>query len=88
MLLACTHYPLLTASFKKTFPNYTQVITQGEIIAESLSDYLQRHPEVENALSKTSGISFYTTDDANDFNEKAKIFYGEEVQSSHISIEE
>lgn len=86
ILLACTHYPLLMEKIKQFVPPGTSIISQGEIVAESLADYLQRHPEIETNCSKQGGSSFYTTDDAADFDSKAAIFFGKPVKSSHLSL--
>ena len=45
ILLACTHYPLIKKRIEKFLPADIKVIAQGEIVAESLKDYLQRHLE-------------------------------------------
>ncbi|RZK33127.1 MAG: glutamate racemase, partial [Pedobacter sp.] len=39
VLLACTHYPLLLPKLKQVFPDYISILTQGEIVANSLVDY-------------------------------------------------
>ena len=57
------------------------------IIAEGLGDYLQRHSEIESGLLKNKQVNFYTTDDVSDFNEKAKLFYGECVNCGHVNME-
>ncbi|MEJ7682616.1 MAG: glutamate racemase [Segetibacter sp.] len=41
ILLACTHYPLLKNKFEQFLPNAVTVISQGNIVAESLADYLE-----------------------------------------------
>jgi glutamate racemase len=81
ILLACTHYPLLLNKIKEYTPVGTKIITQGEIVANSLIDYLQRHPEIESLCSKGTNRDFYTTDSTEDFNQHASVFYGENVQS-------
>ncbi|RYZ23697.1 MAG: glutamate racemase [Chitinophagaceae bacterium] len=86
LLLACTHYPLLRDKIRQFAPEGVQVLAQGEIVAESLEDYLQRHPEIETRVTKGGGRSFYTTDSSSDFNEKATIFFGEKVASSHVDL--
>jgi glutamate racemase len=84
LLLACTHYPLLKEKIEKHLPPHVKLLSQGEIVAESLSDYLERHPEIEHRLSKNGGRSFYTTDSAEDFNAHASAFFGEPVLSKSI----
>jgi glutamate racemase len=86
LLLACTHYPLLKEKIRKYLPKGVQVIAQGEIVARSLQDYLHRHPEIENRITKNSQRFFYTTDSAEDFNTHATIFFGNPVQSKHLEL--
>ena len=86
ILLACTHYPLLKDRFEHFLLNNINVISQGNIVAQSLADYLNRHPEIEEKCSKTSSILFYTTDSAEAFNKQAAVFYGQSVSSNHIDL--
>lgn len=86
ILLACTHYPLLTDKIKQFIPASCAVISQGNIVAEGLVDYLQRHPEMEAKCSKEGRLQFFTTDSATDFDTKAAIFYGKSVKSTHLAL--
>lgn len=86
LLLACTHYPLIKKRIEKFLPKKIKVIAQGEIVADSLQDYLQRHTEIETQLSQNKTIQFYTTDSAEDFNNKAIIFYGEATNAKHVEL--
>jgi glutamate racemase len=86
LLLACTHYPLLKDRIEKHLPDGVKLISQSDIVATSLVDYLNRHPEIESVITKDSARKFYTTDAAADFNKKATIFFGEEVVSQHLDL--
>eukprot|EP01137_Pigoraptor_chileana_P003383 Opistho-2@2498 len=86
VLLACTHYPLLMDKIKKHLPAGINVIAQGDIVANSLADYLQRHPEMESRLSTGSKMKFYTTDDVKDFDSHASVFFGRAVSSEHLHL--
>ena len=86
ILLACTHYPLLMDAIKKLVPYGTTVLSQGEIVANSLANYLQRHSWMEKRLSKGGKVSFFTTDDAADFDAKGSLFYGKPVKSTHLNM--
>lgn len=86
ILLACTHYPLLEKKFTHFLPDNFTVISQGNIVAESLSDYLKRHPEIDEKCSKNGNILFYTTDSAEEFDKQASIFYGHNVASKHVDL--
>ena len=86
ILLACTHYPLLIDKIKKALPASVTVLSQGEIVAHSLEEYLQKHPEMEDRCSKNGQISFFTTDSPEDFDNHAAVFYGKPVKSQHLSL--
>jgi glutamate racemase len=86
LLLACTHYPLLKKKIESFLPAGTTLISQGEIVATSLVDYLERHPEIEEKCSKKGSRVFYTTDSPEDFDEHARLFYGEPVKSFHTDL--
>ncbi|MEO6229977.1 MAG: glutamate racemase [Ferruginibacter sp.] len=86
VLLACTHYPLLINKIKKYLPANTTVLSQGVIVADSLQDYLNRHPKIANKCSQNGNLSFFTTDATDDFDAKAAIFYGKPVKSTHLAL--
>ena len=62
-LLACTHYPYVKEDVEQALGPDVQVFDQGKIVAKSLKDYLERHPEIESKLSRTQKHSYYTTGD-------------------------
>ncbi len=86
LLLACTHYPLIQDKIKAYLPPNIQVLAQGDIVANSLVDYLHRHPEMEQNLSKGQTKLFYTTDDTAEFDRHASRFFSAPVTSSHVSV--
>ena len=81
ILLACTHYPLLLPVIKRHVHPAIQIISQGDIVAESLVFYLKRHPEMADRLSKSAKIDFFTTGDTNHFRHAAGVFWGKEVSA-------
>ena len=86
ILLACTHYPLLTKKIREFLPVGISIVSQGEIVSNSLVDYLKRHPEMESLCSKNGQRKFFTTDDPADFDAHASIFFGEVLHSTHIEL--
>jgi glutamate racemase len=86
LLLACTHYPLLKEKIQKHLPRNVKLISQGEIVAESLKGYLNRHPEIEKRISQQAKRVFYTTDSTEDFDNKATIFFGERIEARHLDL--
>lgn len=86
LLLACTHYPLLRKKIEEYLPVGVKLLSQGEIVAESLVDYLVRHPEIEVLCNKSGSREFYTTDSTEDFDSHASSFFGEDVLSKHVEL--
>lgn len=86
LLLACTHYPLLTETIKKFVPAGVKLISQGGLVAERLEDYLARHPEMEARLRRAGSRNFVTTDDRETFEKQASLFFGEPIVASHVEI--
>lgn len=86
LILACTHYPLLRPKIAAALPEHIKIISQGELVAASLEDYLHRHPEMEQRLSQGGGISYRTTECSEKFAELASIFTGTEVNAVRVRI--
>ncbi|HQV06686.1 MAG TPA: aspartate/glutamate racemase family protein, partial [Chitinophagaceae bacterium] len=86
VLLGCTHYPLLIPKIKEYLPVAAKLLSQGEIVAKSLVNYLERHPEMANLCSRQSRSLFFTTDDCENFDRHAEKFYGQPVQSAHTDL--
>lgn len=86
VVLACTHYPLLTEKISQFLPPSVQLISQGSIVAASLVDYLKRHPDMNHRLTQTGTRHFFTTDDARDFEQHASLFYGAAIQAEKIDL--
>ncbi|MEE1945454.1 glutamate racemase [Pedobacter sp. KR3-3] len=84
ILLACTHYPLLVPKIAQRLEGNVQLLSQGEIVANSLADYLKRHPEMESRLAKNNSRAYYTSGDTQSFDEHASLFLGEEVRSERL----
>jgi glutamate racemase len=86
IILGCTHYPLIAGKIKQYLPPQVRLLSQGAIVAASLADYLQRHPEIEGNCSKGQSLSFYTTDLPETFDKAATLFFGETVSSTHLAL--
>ena len=86
IILACTHYPLITDKIKSHLPSSVELISQGKLVAKGLSDYLRRHPEIEEHCSKNAHRNFFTTETPENFNKTASYFYGQAVKAEHLSL--
>jgi glutamate racemase len=74
LILACTHYPLLENKIREYLPSGITLLSQGDLAADSLADYLQRHPEMERRISLNKSKKFMTTESVDKFTESASIF--------------
>jgi glutamate racemase len=86
LVLSCTHYPLLLNSIRKFVPKDINIISQGSIVADSLQDYLKRHPEMDIRCSKNGSCAFFTTESEEKFKHSAKLFLKQEVEVKRISL--
>ena len=86
IILGCTHYPLLCEKIKKYVPAHVKIIEQGPIVAHSLKDYLDRHPEMEQRCSKGGSCRYTTTEDASRFSPVASIFVNHTVNAEHVIL--
>ncbi len=86
VLLACTHYPLLLDKISQFMSTSINVMSQGKIVADSLKNYLKRHPEIDEKCSKNANTAFFTTDSNEDFDNHAASFYGKSIKSTHLRL--
>ena len=87
VILGCTHFPLLLPKIRQYIANDIGVISQGEYVAESLKDYLRRHPEMDAKCTKNGNCQFYTTEAEEKFSESASTFLNRQISVKHITLE-
>lgn len=99
IILGCTHYPLLQPKIEAFLEKYEhtksliqdskfKIISQGEIVAKSLQDYLLRHSDIAERAKEEgeSKVIYLTTESASKFAESASIFLAEPIQAQHIEL--
>ncbi len=86
VLLGCTHYPVLLETITRHVAPGIAVIPQDSIVAESLTDYLSRHPEIDRACTKNGSVSYFTTDSTEMFDASCRSLFGLEIKSKKISF--
>lgn len=86
IVLGCTHYPLLLNKIKEYLPAHIKIISQSEIVAAGLKDYLNRHPEMDKNCTKNGSRAFYTSDDSSTFDAMATLFFRSPVKSTHLEV--
>lgn len=87
LVLGCTHYPLLLEKIRRHVPAGVRVCPQGERVAEALADYLRRHPEMDERLSKNGKTKFFTTEAPERFSENAAAFLGAPAPAEKIALD-
>jgi len=86
IILACTHYPLLMPKIKEFLPEGIGLLGQDDIVADSLVQYLERHPEIASQIGKLGQRAFYTSGDPAAFDASASIFFDDAVRSQHVDL--
>lgn len=86
VILGCTHYPLLEQKIRQYMPKHVRIVPQGGIVANSLHDYLQRHPQMEQHLTKGGSCKFLTTENPYMFRQAASAFLSENVEAHHVDL--
>lgn len=86
VLLACTHYPIIEQQIRKFLPERIKILSQGDIVANSLVDYLKRHEEINTRLTKHNEVRFFTTDDTENFDRQGSAFFGKAIKSEFADV--
>lgn len=86
VILGCTHYPLLLPKIRKYMPANVKTIAQGDYVASSLKDYLNRHKGLEQLCSKGAATHYLTTENPETFREHAQIFLNEPIDVEKVTL--
>ena len=87
LILGCTHYPMLLGKIRRYVPDGVKILSQGEIVAASLLDYLRRHPDMDARISCGSSVRYLTTESSEKFDPLATEFMHSPVQASTIRLD-
>lgn len=86
ILLGCTHYPILLPKIRRYCPDNIRIVAQGRLVADSLKDYLRRHPDMEKSISRNGSLEFYTTENPEKFDSLAALFLDSPVRSRRLDL--
>jgi glutamate racemase len=75
-ILGCTHFPLVEDLFRQHLPKATRLLSQPDIVADSLDDYLARHPRFKGQTS-AGAVTLLTTGDPARVSAVARIFWAD-----------
>lgn len=84
IILGCTHYPLLRHKINQYVPKGVTVVEQGLYVAESLKNYLSRHQEMQERITRNGTMHFLTTEQPKVFQSKATIFMDEPLVAERV----
>ncbi len=76
-ILGCTHFPLVEHLFRRHLPPATRILSQPEIVADSLEDYLARHPRYRGDPASLPRLVLLTTGDPEEASARARVFAGD-----------
>jgi glutamate racemase len=79
LILGCTHYPFLQDDIERVMGKSCKVLHGPAIVSQKLKDYLHRHPEIEDRVSRKGKITFFTTDDPGRFRMFGGKFLGRRI---------
>jgi len=83
-ILGCTHYPLVEHLFRRHLPKFTRLLSQPEVVADSLEDYLNRHPYYAEP-GGAAHLRFLTTGEPASVSRVARIFWPEAPQFNELA---
>lgn len=86
VILGCTHYPLLLPKIRRYMPTDVAVVAQGGLVADSLKDYLCRHPEMDVRCTRGGTCTYCTTEAEEKFSESASAFLNEAVDVRRVTL--
>lgn len=81
LILGCTHYPLLRSAIEQIVGRRVLVLSPGEIIADSLKNYLHRHQELGLHEIDSPARLYYTTDDVQKFKKLGEYFLQQKMDN-------
>lgn len=86
LILGCTHYPLLADIIRGALPETVDVLSQGRVVADSLADYLHRHPDMAARCTTGGTVRYLTTENAERFSSLASMFMGQPVEALQVEL--
>lgn len=86
LILGCTHYPFLKDEIRRIIGADIALLTQDEIIPQKLNEYLGRHPELADKITRRGGAEFLVSDITDSYKKTAYKIYGEVIDIEQISF--
>jgi glutamate racemase len=85
-ILGCTHFPLVEPLFRRHLPPFTRLLSQPEVVADSLEDYLTRHPHYMGEAGSDVAPILLTSGVPARVNRIARIFWPDAPAFQHLPL--
>ena len=86
IILGCTRLSIAHREDSSSGRRPCHHVTQGELVAASLRDYLKRHPEMDEKCTRGGACTYLTTENAGRFASLAGTFLQTPLQATHITL--
>jgi len=88
LILGCTHYPFLKEIISDIVGPDISLVSQDVMIPQKLQNYLQRHQEIDEKISRGGHSSFYVSDVTESYLEASRYIYGDDIDVQHVRLHE
>ena len=85
LILACTHYPIISKEIKACFPKQLLVLDSAKIVANETKSILLKL-QLENTSNSKQKDHFFVSDLTPSFQSTSQLFFGEEVELEKVSL--
>lgn len=86
IILGCTHYPLMIDKIRQYTPAGIRIVPQGDYVAPSLADYLQRHADMALRCTHGGTCVYLTSESAELFRKQASVFMASDIEAEQIVL--
>ncbi|HRY06555.1 MAG TPA: aspartate/glutamate racemase family protein [Hyphomicrobiaceae bacterium] len=84
VILGCTHFPLVEHLFRAHLAPSVRILSQPDVVADSLEDYLERRPHFADCAT-SGGLQLLTTGAADEISARAQVFWPDAPQFTHAT---
>jgi len=86
LILGCTHYPILKKIIQRKIGKRVNLIDSSLAVSETVKDFLEKHPEVDNSLGKEGKAEFFVSDVTEHLENTARIIFKRNIALRLIRI--
>jgi glutamate racemase len=81
LVLACTHYPLLSGVIKKVIGPNVKIINPAEIVAEEIVKFLSENSSLTKKIKKGNSHQFFFSDEPYNLEKISQICFGKKIKA-------